>query len=176
MYKIVTHGSVRKRHRLVAYSQLSADDFRAIAHRLGVTPMKARKVGFVAARQATKSEPVETRWNGKESKNVAQPDDWIVTNLASDQSVLRDADGHTNTYVVRADRFVDLYEPTTAVNNYGTIYRSKGRVEALHLEGGFEIMAPWGEMQRAPNGYLLLNGAEVYGNNAETFEATYEVE
>jgi len=35
--------------------------------------------------------------------------------------------------------------------------------------------APWGERQRARAGYLLLNGTEVYGSNATTFAATYQV-
>jgi hypothetical protein len=36
-------------------------------------------------------------------------------------------------------------------------------------------LAPWGQRERAPKGYLLLNGKDVYGNNAGTFEATYEM-
>jgi hypothetical protein len=48
-------------------------------------------------------------------------------------------------------------------------------VDALHLSGGFDIVAPWGERQTAPDGYLILSGRQVYGNNAETFAATYEV-
>jgi hypothetical protein len=47
-------------------------------------------------------------------------------------------------------------------------------VDAIRLPGGFDIAAPWGERQQAPSGYLILSGGEVYGNNAETFAATYE--
>ena len=68
-----------------------------------------------------------------------------------------------------------LYEPTEGRNDFGAIYRAKGVVSAIRLTGGFDIAAPWGERQQAPAGYLILNGAEVYGNNAETFEATYEL-
>jgi hypothetical protein len=67
-----------------------------------------------------------------------------------------------------------LYEPMSGETPYGRIFRPKGRVEALRLFAGFEIMAPWGEMQRATDGYLLLNGNEVYGNNRQTFEETYQ--
>ena len=38
-----------------------------------------------------------------------------------------------------------------------------------------EAVAPWGERQTAPDGYLILSGRQVYGNHAETFAATYEV-
>ncbi len=79
-----------------------------------------------------------------------------------------------NTYVIAADRFQSLYEATDGRNPHGAIYRAKGVVEALHLPGGFDIVAPWGERQQAPSGYLLLNGHDVYGNNAETFRATYK--
>jgi hypothetical protein len=47
-------------------------------------------------------------------------------------------------------------------------------VDAIRLPGGFDIAAPWGERQRVPSGYLILNGSEVYGSNAEAFRATYE--
>ena len=55
------------------------------------------------------------------------------------------------------------------------MYRAKGVVSAIALPGGFDIVAPWGERETAPAGYLLLNGTEVYGCNQETFVATYEV-
>jgi hypothetical protein len=58
---------------------------------------------------------------------------------------------------------------------FGPIYLPKGVVEAIHLSGGFEILAPWGQKQQSPDGYLLLNGTEVYGNDKNTFEATYAV-
>jgi hypothetical protein len=43
------------------------------------------------------------------------------------------------------------------------------------MPAGFDIMAPWGERQVGEQGYLILNGGEVYGNNTDTFEATYEL-
>jgi hypothetical protein len=78
--------------------------------------------------------------------------------------------------VIAGARFKELYEPAESAGKDGRrIYRAKGSVLALRLPGGFDIAAPWGERQLAPAGYLILNGQEVYGNNAETFEATYEV-
>ena len=47
--------------------------------------------------------------------------------------------------------------------------------EAIFLAGGFELFAPWGQKQTVAAGHLVLNAGEVYGNNAETFEATHKV-
>ena len=176
MFTIEMGGDDRRQHRLIADAALTGDDFRAIAARIGESPVHARKVGHVAAHRAMRPEPVETRWNGRESADVAQPGDWIVTNLTPDKTILRDSDGHANTYVIRAKRFSDLYERAAGANEYGMAFAAKGRVEAVELKGGFDIIAPWGERQVAPNGYLLRNGPEVYGNNAETFAATYVFE
>jgi hypothetical protein len=160
--------------RLEADARLQPGEFRAIADQLRQSPRRARKVGYVAARQTQRHEAVETRWNGKETTNMAQPGDWIVTSLSPKQEPLRDRDGSVNTYVVAADRFDSLYEASADRNEHGTIYRAKGVVDTIELPGGFDIVAPWGERQQAPAGYLILNGDEVYGNNAETFSATYE--
>jgi hypothetical protein len=160
--------------RLESDERLQPCHFRAIAAQLGQTPFRARKTGYVAARQATRGETVETHWNGRETVNTAQPGDWIVTNLSPQQEPLRDRDGSLNIYVIAAEAFPDFYEPTDGHSEHGAIYRPKGVVAALHLPGGFDIVAPWGEQQQASAGYLLLRGEEVYGNNAETFTETYE--
>ena len=80
-----------------------------------------------------------------------------------------------NVYVIAAERFAGLYEPTSENSEHGLIYRAKGVVSVLSLPGGFDIVAPWGERQRGASGYLLLNGDEVYGSSREAFDATYEV-
>jgi hypothetical protein len=161
--------------RIVADAKLTPADFADIARKLGEAPMRARKIGYVAARKAAKSEAVETRWNGEEKTNTARPGDFIVANLLPQQQPLRDSEGHLNIYVIAAEKFASLYEPTTEKGDLGDIYRAKGVVSALVFPGGFDIVAPWGEGQTGAAGYLLLNGDEVYGNNAETFAATYEV-
>jgi hypothetical protein len=175
MFKIVHTGPGRDAVRVEADTRLTPDDFRRIASDLVRPIVRARKVGFVAAQVARQDETVETRWNGTETTNTARKGDWIVTNLSPEQKALRDREGHLNTYVIRADRFHHLYEPTGAQNELGAVHRARGVVEAIRLPGGFDIMAPWGERQRSPEGYLLCNGIEVYGNNAETFAATYKL-
>ena len=165
-----THG------RLESNKVLTPADFRAIAAKSQLEPVHARKTGLIAARRAARARTVETRWNGKETTNHAQAGDWIVTSLSPARKVLRDAEGHKNTYVVPADRFLELYAPLRGkeIARLGKVYRPKSVVTALRFRGGFDILAPWGERQTAPAGYLILNGADVYGNHAETFEATYQ--
>jgi hypothetical protein len=173
LFNIEKTGLFLRRKRLVADRQLTSSDFRNIAGKLEISPFSARKVGLVAARQAEAAERVETRWNGTETRNTASPGDWIVTNLSADSEILRDNAGNPNMYVITADNFARLYSPADGHTPHGKIYAPRIVVEALRLNGGFDIMAPWGEMQRSHDGYLLLNGHEVYGNDRETFEATY---
>ena len=162
--------------QISADAVLTPDDFRAIAKQAGSQSFVARKSGLIAARTATATERVDTHWNGKESTNTAKPGDRVVTSLDKTGKPLIDADGHKNIYVILADKFVALYELANVASPLGSTYRARGTVEAIHFAGGFEIIAPWGETQRAPSGYLILNGQDVYGNNAETFEASYERE
>lgn len=174
MYTLVTSDEGSGGPRLIASEPLSAADFCAIAEQIQTPPVSARKVAEVAARLSETSQQIDTRWNGKETRNIAKPNDWIVTSLAHNRGLLRDAEGNPNTYVIRSERFLELYQATTGRNEFGDFYRAISKVEAIHLAGGFEIIAPWHAVQRAASGYLLRNGNEVYGNNAETFLATYE--
>jgi hypothetical protein len=174
MFKIVHAGLGRDDVRVEADTVLTPDDFQHIARDLIRPVLRARKVSCVAARPARAGEVVETRWNGKETTNTAHAGDWVVTNLTAQQEPLRDRAGNLNVYIVAADRFAGLYEPTGERSELGAICRAKGVVDAIRLPGGFDIAAPWGERQQAPSGYLILTGGEVYGSNAETFAATYE--
>jgi hypothetical protein len=161
--------------RFQSDDRLSPRDFRRLAATLSVKPSRARKTGLVAAREAKKRERVETLWNGKETVNVAKPGDRIVTALGPGLEPLADRKGNLNRYVVKRATFRKLYGATGERSAHGRVFRSKAIVEALYFPRGFDIVAPWGERQRAARGYLLLNGADVYGNHADTFEATYEV-
>ena len=175
MFEIESTGFFRRKSRLVAPAMLDQCDFYDIAHRLGVTPFKARKIGFVAARKAERFETIHTQWDGDETTNSAQPDDWIVTNLSPAHKVLRDKSGHENTYVIKAETFPLLYESINGANEYGQFFKAKNLVDAVYLSGGFDILGPWGQKQVAGAGYLLSSGPDVYGNNSSTFDATYEV-
>jgi hypothetical protein len=175
MYSIATTGAGGGKPRLIADAVLTAADFHAIAVKLGAKPRKARKVTMIAARPATAGERIETQWNGPETVNTAKAGDWVATSLAADGEVLRDRAGHPNSYIIPAADFPTLYAQVEGSNQFGRFHAARGTVAALRLSGGFEILAPWGELQTAPDGYLMLVGSEVYGNNAETFAATYEV-
>jgi hypothetical protein len=158
-FKIERVGPKEDLARLVASEKLTPDDFKAIADALGVKPMRARKIGFVAARIAKTQTEIETRWNGKESSITAEPGDWIVTNMSPARDLMRDSEGHLNVYAIRADKFPSLYTRDQGTTDEGDIYRAVSKVET----------------QRAEAGYILLNGNEVYGNAKETFETTYVV-
>jgi hypothetical protein len=175
MFSIKRVGTLPGQPRLVAAEMLTPKAFESLALELGTKPMKARKVGFVSARIAKKREEIETLWNGKETKAIAAPGDRIVTNMSGDRKILRDADSNANTYVISAAKFPKLYARDKGKTEFGEIFHARGAVQALFLPGGFEIMAPWGEIQRAHSGYILLNGDEVYGNNKDTFDTTYVV-
>ena len=174
MFQLFFKQGTREAPRLVAQDVLSSDDFDAIAVALNVPLFRARKIGRIAARKATRAEPIVTHWNGIESTDIAEPGDWIITNLNPSGAPLRDRDGNFNVYVIRATKFPKLYARGIGASEHGAIYTAISTVEAIPLPGGFEILASWCEVQRAPSGFLLRNGSEVYGNNAETFAATYE--
>jgi hypothetical protein len=174
MFKIVHTGIGRDDVRVEADAPLTPEDFRRIASDLIRPVVRARKVGYVAARPGRAGEVIETRWNGRETTNTSHAGDWVVTNLTPEREPLRDREGRLDTYIIAADRFARLYEPVEGKNAFGALYLAREPVEAIRLPGGFDIAAPWGERQRAPTGYLILSGGEVYGNNAETFRATYQ--
>jgi hypothetical protein len=175
MFTIAKTGPNQDQPRLQCNRVLDPAQFRSIAQALGVVPFKARKFARVAASKATRAEVVDSLWNGKETSNTAQPSDWIVTTLTASGEALRDAAGNLNRYVVAARTFPALYAESGGSSEHGGLYAAKTTIEAIKLAGGFDIVAPWGQRMSAPSGYLLLNGEEVYGNNAETFEATYTV-
>jgi hypothetical protein len=159
--------------RLKSDAVMTPQEFREVAKSMKGGAFKARKTGLVAVRTALETERVETRWNGKETTNTAAPGDRIVTSLDGNGVPMVDGEGHRNVYVIKPEVFVANYEITDIRSDLGAAYRSIATVEAIHFPGGFDIVAPWGEAQRAADGFLLLNGTEVYGNNAETFRATY---
>src|SRR5262245_3068927 len=129
------------RAHLQADARLQPDDFRAIEAKLQRPAIRARKIGYVAAREANRREVVEHHWNGKETTNTAKRGYVIVTSLSPKQEVLRDRDGSVNTYVVPAARFPSLYEAAEGHNEHGAIFRAKSVVDAIDLPGGFDIMA-----------------------------------
>ncbi len=176
MFEIVSAGERNNRPRLLARACLTRADFDEIAATLEAKPFRARKIGLVAAREARNRQLVETQWNGTETTNLAELGDFIVTSLSPTASVLIDGNGQPNTYVVTREQFLELYGPIPGKNEFGQYHRSRNVVDALPLAGGFDIEAPWGERQVADAGFLIRNGAEVYGNHRDTFEATYRSE
>jgi hypothetical protein len=156
-------------------SPLSAADFFQISRLMsGYTVL--RKVGFIAAVVAKKPTRVVTYRKGIETDAMAQPGDYIATNLLPETRMpLISSDGHPDQYVIKADRFDDLYEDYGRKNAaYGRVYKAKSIVKAIYFANGFDICPPWGGSQVADSGYLFLNGSEVYGCEAEACEQTYQ--
>ncbi len=167
------------RPRLFSADRLDAtSDFEHIVHDLaeaGVPVLKARKIGLVSARPAAAGERVETRYDGSETTATASQGDWVVTNMDATGAVIRDRQGAVNSYIIKPEDFARLYDRTDAANEFGDVYKAKGVIDAVKLEGGFDIVAPWGERQQAATGYLARNGQDVYGIHADAFTRTYEV-
>ena len=175
MFKIIRSGPWGTDARVESDFVLSPADFQRIADELGSPPIRARKIGYVAARKAAEIEVIETHSNGKETTNTARVGDFIATNLSPERRALRDDDGRLNVYVIAATKFADLYEPTGESSEHGAIYRATGTVSALPLPGGFDIMAHWGTRQIGAAGYLLLNGDQVSGSSWDAFAETYGI-
>jgi hypothetical protein len=95
--------------------------------------------------------------------------------MTPERELMRDGEGHLNVYAVRSAKFPLLYKRDSGTTEEGDVFCAISEVQAINFPGGFEILAPWGEMQRANAGYILQNGDEVYGNADETFKATYAV-
>ncbi len=132
---------------------LSSDDFYTIAGTMGGFRV-LRKIGFVAAVVASQSTKVITYRKGKETESVAEPGDYIATNLLPEtrQPIRNNAD-QPDQYVIKADKFVELYEPFDEVcEEFGEVYKAKGVVKAIFFENGFTIVPPWGGSQvSSPN-------------------------
>ena len=161
--------------RLQSDQILTPADFKDIARALGIVPEMAQKLGYVAAYRAQRRERINTRSNGLETSNVAEVGDWIVTNMRENREFVRDTDGNLNLYVIKANTFEQIYEPSGATTSFGDVYRSKALIETIPFPGGFDIRAPWNEQQAAKGGVVALNGNDVYGIEAAVFEATYDV-
>jgi hypothetical protein len=177
VYTIRPKGVLRRTYHLRSADKISISDFDNLAADIRQRPRKVRKVGLVAACRATERRIVHTCWESEVTTNVAEPGDWIVTNLDKHGAVLRDRSNNQNTYVVKAASFDRIYMRAAGEDGeFGPLFKARAQnvVEALYFADGFDILAPWNHRQTADAGYLLRNGPEVYGNERTAFEATYE--
>jgi hypothetical protein len=161
--------------RLVATDRLERVDFEDIAEALRAEVTTARKTGFVAGRLAEQDERVAARWQGADRSSLARKGDWIVTNLSPAREVVTDRDGNPDLYVIKSETFPLLYERAEGESEHGALFASTSVLDVIELAGGFDIVAPWGERQMAEEGYLVMNGRDVYGIEAGAFKASYEM-
>ena len=161
--------------RLTSTAPVSAEDFEAIARKIGYDIR--RKIGFVAVVTATESTKVITYRKGKETENIAQPGDFIVTNLVPQTlEPITNDQGQPDQYVIRTDRFPELYDRLDGKETeFGAVFKAKSIVKTIYFPKGFDIVPPWSGRQIGDEGYLFLNGSEVYGCDAQVCHQTYEV-
>ncbi len=132
MFEIVRVGSSPGQPRLLSPSGLKAGDFEKIAKELAVKPFRAKKTGFVAARESDGRGAHRNalgRQGDREDRKARgfcrdEPD-------AQKKAVLRDGEGHANTYVIGRAKFGELYERHKGENEFGAIYRAVGTVDAI---------------------------------------------
>ncbi len=161
--------------RLTSTAPLSAEDFETIAKKIGYDIR--RKIGFVAAVKTTEPTRVITYRKGKETENIAQPGDFIVTNLVPQTlEPITNTWGQPDQYVIRASRLAELYDCLDdKETEFGTVFKAKSIVKTIYFPKGFDIVPPWSGRQIGDEGYLFLNGSEVYGCEAQVCHQTYEV-
>lgn len=162
--------------RLIGSKRLNRQDFEEIANAISQTPKQAKKVGMVAGKMATSETAIETVWESEKTVAQAQTGDWIVTNMKPDRSLLLDSKKQMNRYVISGERFPKLYKRIEGESDNGPLFvvRESVTVDCLHFPAGLDIVAPWGERQQLGSGYLLRNGEDIYGNEARSFEGTYQ--
>ncbi|MEI6054396.1 MAG: PGDYG domain-containing protein [Candidatus Saccharibacteria bacterium] len=101
---------------------------------LAEAPVYFKKARVEARQVAEREEVVTTLADGtKETVNIAEPGDVIVTNPGGEK------------YVRKIEKFRARYEPTSQEG----IFQAKGMVHIIKNPTGraIEIMAPWGEKQ-----------------------------
>ncbi|HVY02291.1 MAG TPA: hypothetical protein VG983_01440 [Caulobacterales bacterium] len=148
-------ASARARYK---FREAAAFDFSNAPVYRKVAPLKASQIKIAARRRE-----VVTHINGEEeTRNVARPGDIIVTGVRGER------------YVMTPRHFKALYEkdPDRAGR-----YRAKTKVRALKLTENTELMAPWGEKQRARKGGVVVQRIgrprDIYLIEAKAFRETY---
>jgi len=125
---------------------------------------KYNKFGNVTFKVAMEEQNIITiTSDGKETRNVAHPGDYIITNPGGEQ------------YVVKPTKFPSRYE--IVEENLATC---KGSCWGIEYEGDqFEFEAPWGEAMVCKNGDMLVSPdaelTEVYRIARKEFEETYKL-
>ena len=154
MYEIKTFGFGGRKKRLVSDTRLTRDDFEKIVAAMGgQSPIRARKLGYLAAYRIDRQCDVATEWQGESTVNVAEPGDWIVVRLnKSGTAPDTDDNGKINIYVVKHDAFVrlnrrapilEIRHPMIDANRAVPVFQGRATVEAILFSRGLDILAPW---------------------------------
>jgi hypothetical protein len=148
-------------NRKFIFRKAAAFDFSKAPVYRKTAVLKKSQVKIAKARQ----EVVTLIRGVEETRNVARAGDRIITG------------DHGERYVVRKRKFASLYEPHPSGRG---AYRSKARVRGLTLAENTEIIAPWGERQRAVKGGMIVRRIgrprDIYLIEARAFARTYAPE
>ena len=138
-----------------------------------------RKFQRILARPAEVGEVVvSVTSSGVETENRACQGDFVVRNLTA---AMED-------YIVSSSKFFERYTFVAEEENGWRLYQPRGEVFALEIQmvvlvllsrtSPFEIMAPWGEPQRAELGDFLVappDYSEIYRIARQEFFQTYKL-
>ena len=124
------------------------------------------KFARIQATQAQGGEAIETVLadGTKETANIANAGDWIVTNPGGEQ------------YIVSAEQFAKKYEPAPELGEGW--FKPKGKPQQfVQIQQDLTFVAPWGKEQFLRKGsYLNVTDlSNIYGVAEEEFLATYKL-
>ena len=124
------------------------------------------KFARIQAEKAKGGEAIETILadGTKETTNVANPGDWIVTNPGGER------------YIVPAEKFVKKYEPAVELGE-GWFKPTGGNQSFIQIDADMDILASWGEVQHLKKGAYLnvTNLNDIYGVAEQEFHDTYKL-
>jgi fructose-1,6-bisphosphatase/inositol monophosphatase family enzyme len=156
------------RNVIVDWDRTDADDFLSVQSPTQLSPdwcdlnvFWAYKTEGVRAERARKGQSLQTTVDGfAVSVNIAQDGDWLITTRKGDQYFLSDEK-------VRA-----RYHGEPAAD--GTLLPSPDPLPMVRITRPIRFRAPWGAMQYAPAGsVLVLKQNDVYAIHATNFAASY---
>ena len=136
----------------------------------GVPAIKTATVEVEWKPKAVDPITVETWVGGKlETVNVANPDDYILTNPGGERYVITVGDFIRSYEFISHDEYVRFIE-------YGTgTARKKSVTHILQCDVSGTIETDWGTMETSSGGYYATDGKSMWFIDEQKFNETYEL-
>lgn len=156
------------RNVIVDWNRPDADQFLSVANPAQLSPawsdlrvFWAFKTEGVRAERARKGAALQTSVRGfAVSVNIAQDGDWLITTPHGDQYFLSDEKFRARYHPVPDERGLHLPTPQP--------------LPMVRLTAGIRFRSPWGAMQYAPAGsVLVLKQNDLYAIHADSFARAY---